>query len=175
LTLISSLIDAQTLEPTQPSAERQAFFERTTSLAFAMPLVTGRSDVVSLDCPFCLRKNHLVKWVADGEKGFAQPKFEYNCESCRQIFTKSNIGVRRFAEEVARMRAGQKVYLSETLLDPRSGVIDTKEATAFTARIFKVCQIWLEHDLCTDPKHYLVSERCIKSKYLDHDHTRTDT
>jgi hypothetical protein len=138
LTLIPSLIDAQTLEPMQPSAERQAFFETTTSLKFAMPLVTDRSDALSLDCPFCLRKNDFVKWVAGGEKGFAQPKFQHNCLSCRQTFTKLNIGVRRFAEEETRRRANEKVYLSETLLDPRSGVIDTKEATAFTIRMFRV-------------------------------------
>lgn len=77
-----------------------------------MPLVTDLSDVVTLDCPFCLRRNHLVKWVAADKKGFAQPEFTYACESCHQWFTKSNIGIRRFAEEFSRRRAGQKVYIS---------------------------------------------------------------
>lgn len=112
LTLISSLIDPHTLNPIPVSAERGAFFEKNTTLKFSMALVTELSDVVTVDCPFCLQKNHLVKWVDADEKGFAEPKFGYTCESCEQVFTKSNIGVRRFAEEFTMRRTGKKVYIS---------------------------------------------------------------
>lgn len=112
LTLVSSLINPQTLEPVPPSPEREAFFKNTTSLRFSAALITEFSDVVTVSCPFCLYKNRLVKWVDANEKGFAQPKFEYTCESCQQVFNKSNIGVKRFAEEFALRRAGKKVYIS---------------------------------------------------------------
>lgn len=137
LTLVSSLIDVQTLEAFPPSTERQSFWETTTSLPFAPPLVTGFSDVITLDCPLCLQKNHQVKWISDDEKGFAQPGFEYTCDTCHDVFNKSNVGVRRFTEEVTRRRAGEKVYLSETLLEPRTGKVDTRAADAFTTKVLK--------------------------------------
>ncbi|KIM29343.1 hypothetical protein M408DRAFT_328974 [Serendipita vermifera MAFF 305830] len=108
-----------------------------TSLPFASPLVTEFSDVVPMDCPLCLEKNDQVKWISDDEKGRAQASFEHTCESCHQVFKRSHIGIRRFAEEVARKRTGQKVYLSETLLDPQTGKVDTNEADAFTTRVLK--------------------------------------
>jgi hypothetical protein len=114
LTLISSLIDQQTLEPTAPSADRQAFFEGTTSMSFAAPLILDRSDTLTepLTCPVCLAPNYTVKWVSADEKGFAQPKFEHQCESCEQPFTKENIGVRRFATELTTKRTGETLYFS---------------------------------------------------------------
>jgi len=114
LTLVSSLIDQQTLEPLAPSPQRQAFWESTTSMPFVAPLTVDHSDTVQapVTCPFCLTPNHLVNWVAANERGFAQPNFEYRCESCRQLFTRKNIGIERFAVEVAKKRAGLKVYLS---------------------------------------------------------------
>jgi hypothetical protein len=114
ITLISSLIDSQTLDPVAPSAERRRFFQRTTYMFFTMPLIIGPSDILPdpLTCPFCLGPNQLVRWVADDEKGFAQPKFEHLCEVCGRSFTKENIGVRRFAAEFTRIRAGEKLYLS---------------------------------------------------------------
>ena len=112
LTLISSLIDPHTLKPVMPSSERQTFFEQATSLPFHMSLVTDNSDVVTLDCPFCMQKNHLVQWVTPDEKGYAQPNFEFTCELCRQKFNKSSIGVRRFAEVISKRRTAQKAFLS---------------------------------------------------------------
>ena len=114
LTLISSLIDEETLEPIAPSADRQAFFESTTSMSFAVPLTLDRSDTLTepLACPLCLAQNYSVAWVAADEKGFAQPKFEHYCESCQQPFTKENIGVRRFAMELTTKRTGEKLYFS---------------------------------------------------------------
>ena len=114
LTLISSLIDQQTLEPTAPSADRQAFFESTTSLSFTVPLTLDRSNTLTepLTCPLCLAQNYSVAWVAAHGKGFAQPKFEHYCESCKQPFTKENIGVRRFSTELTTKRTGEKLYFS---------------------------------------------------------------
>lgn len=137
LSLVSSLIDSQSLEALPPSSERQRFFEETTYLTFSVPLITEMSDTMTLDCPICKQKNHLVKWIAMDDKGFAQTKFEHRCESCNMVFTKSNIGVRRFADEVTLRRTGRKVYISETLLDPRTGTMNTKEADAFTKRVFQ--------------------------------------
>ncbi|KIM24558.1 hypothetical protein M408DRAFT_27025, partial [Serendipita vermifera MAFF 305830] len=138
LLLISSLIDAQTLEALPPSAERRGFFEATTSLPFAPPLVTSFSEVVALDCPFCLQKNHNIRWIAENERAFAQTQFEHQCEWCGGVFNKTNMGVRRFAAEVTWKRTGKwSIYRTETLLDPRTGRVDTAEADAFTTRVFK--------------------------------------
>ncbi|KAF8511640.1 hypothetical protein BU17DRAFT_97089 [Hysterangium stoloniferum] len=139
LTLISSLIDPQSLEPLPPSAKRRRFFEDTTSWSFTPPLILDRSDTLSepLTCPRCLALNYSVKWVAAGEKGYAQPKFEHRCESCGDIFTKESIGIMRFAMELTKKREGQTVYLSETLLDPKSGEADFTAAEAFIKRLFE--------------------------------------
>jgi hypothetical protein len=112
LSLIASLIDAQTLEPVPPTEERQRFFEQTSFMPYEMPLVTDQSDAVSLDCPFCSTRNHLVRWVTADNKGFAQIDFEHRCESCGRTFKKKSIGIRRFSEEVSRKRAQQRMFIS---------------------------------------------------------------
>ncbi|KAG8812482.1 hypothetical protein FRC18_002927 [Serendipita sp. 400] len=137
LTLISSLIDPKTLDPLPPSDERQRFFEETTNLPYDMPLITKRSDVFTLDCPFCANTNQLVRWVADGEKGFAQPKFAHTCEICGESFRKSNIGVRRFCEEVTRRRAGDRVFISETFLSPSTGLSAETSAVEIMMKLLK--------------------------------------
>ncbi|KIM19495.1 hypothetical protein M408DRAFT_50053, partial [Serendipita vermifera MAFF 305830] len=137
LLLIASLIDTRTLEALPPSAERQRFFETTTSLPFAPPLVTNSFEVMVLNCPFCLQNNHRVRWIAENEKGFAQTRFEHPCERCGVAFKKMHMGVRRFAAEVSRKRTGKMVYISETLLDPRTGRVDKAEADSLTVRLFK--------------------------------------
>lgn len=79
---------------------------------FSAEVVTEFSDVVTVNCPFCAYKNRLVSWVDANEKGFAQPKFEYTCQSCQKAFNKSNIGMKRFAEELTLRRMGKRVYIS---------------------------------------------------------------
>ncbi|KAG8834460.1 hypothetical protein FRC17_008682 [Serendipita sp. 399] len=129
LKLIASLIDPQTLDPLPPLEERRAQFEQITNLPYSMPIVTDRSDVLTLDCPFCVMSNQLVRWIDDDEKGFAQTNFTHICEHCGKSFTKSNIGVRRFCEEVTRRRTGERVFFPETLLNPVKGTIDETAAT----------------------------------------------
>ncbi|KAF8509063.1 hypothetical protein BU17DRAFT_56356 [Hysterangium stoloniferum] len=138
LSLISSLIDPQTLIPFTPSAERQEFFECTTSMPFTPPLIMNHSDTLSqpIPCPHCLVPNYLVKLVAADNKGFTQSRFEHLCERCRNPFTKESIGVKRFALELAKKRAGVVIHLSETLLDPKTGVVDVTAADGFIKRLF---------------------------------------
>lgn len=116
ITLVSSLIESQTLDPMTPTLERIEFFEKTSKQPFEFKLVTGHSDVIPtpMPCPMCSHLNHLVTWVAPGEKGFAQPHFAHTCENmaCRKVFTKGSIGVRRFSDEVSLRRTGQPVFLS---------------------------------------------------------------
>ncbi|KAG8807416.1 hypothetical protein FRC17_004468 [Serendipita sp. 399] len=137
LTLISSLIDPETLDPLPPSDERLASFEQTSKTPYHFSLITDRSETLTLDCPFCAYTNQLVRWVNDDEKGFAQTKFEHKCEKCVLNFTKSNIGVRRFCEEVTRRRKGEQVFISETLLNPATGLVDTTTATATIEKLFR--------------------------------------
>ncbi|KAG8809140.1 hypothetical protein FRC17_003598 [Serendipita sp. 399] len=137
LTLISSLIDAETLDPLPPSDERQTFFEQTSKLPYHISLVSDRSDVLTLHCPFCAHPNQLVRWIDDDEKGFAQTKFVHTCEKCRKPITKSKIGIRRFCEEVSRRRTGERVFISETLLNPLTGIVDEATANATVTKLFK--------------------------------------
>ncbi|KAG8865591.1 hypothetical protein FRC20_009674 [Serendipita sp. 405] len=137
LTLISSLIDANTLEPLPPSEEQLEFFEYTTQIPYYTPINTDYSDVLTLRCPFCAYTNQLVRWVADNKKGFAQTKFSHVCEQCIKPFTKSNIGVRRFCEEVTRRRAGERVFISETLLNPLTGIMEEASSNELMDKLFQ--------------------------------------
>ncbi|KAG9042735.1 hypothetical protein FS842_002087 [Serendipita sp. 407] len=140
LTLISSLIDPQTLDPLPPSDKRQLFFEQVSQVPYHMPMVTEYSDILTLNCPFCAHPNQSVRWVADGESGFAQTKFSHTCEQCGESFNKSNIGVRRFCEEVTRRRTGERVFISETLLHPLSGIKSEAHSIEIMTKLFG----WME-------------------------------
>lgn len=125
LTLIASLIDPTTLEPALPSAQREAFFESISGLPFMYSITTSTSDVVSLVCPCCNTINPTVKWISSVEgngknkgTGFAEPKFEHECDWCKEKITRDKMGIRKFAEEVTRKRAGRKVYFASVLLHP---------------------------------------------------------
>ncbi|KAG8785422.1 hypothetical protein FRC16_001948, partial [Serendipita sp. 398] len=137
LTLISSLIDPQTLDPLPPSEKRQLFFEQVSQMSYHMPLATDYSDVLTLNCPFCAHPNPSVRWVADGKSGFAQTKFSHTCEQCGESFNKSNIGVRRFCEEVTRRRTGERVFISETLLHYLTGTRSEDQSVEIMTKIFK--------------------------------------
>ncbi|CCA72245.1 hypothetical protein PIIN_06179 [Serendipita indica DSM 11827] len=141
LTLISSLIDGQSLDPLPPSTERQDIFERVTGLSWPLPLITEGSDCLSVPCPFCRTVNHLVRWIADGGLGYAQASFKHRCESCNKQFTKPNMGMRRFVDEVSMRRSGQRVFFPETLLDPPSGTVNEKGADQFVEKAFKMLDI----------------------------------
>lgn len=116
LTLIASLIDPTTGEPVPPSAQRETFFETTSGLPFMYSFTTSTSDTVSLPCPCCNTINRGVKWITPegntaGEgAGFAEPNFVHQCEWCSEKFTRTVMGIRKFAEEVTRKRAMRKVY-----------------------------------------------------------------
>ncbi|KAG8821508.1 hypothetical protein FRC17_009795 [Serendipita sp. 399] len=176
LELVASLIDPQTLDPLPPTEERKTFFEQISKHSYEMPLITKISDELSLDCPFCGESNEHVRWITDnddddddkGKKGFAQPNFSHACEKCAKEFTKSNIGVRRFCEEVTKRRPsylpaansptirlsrritlreqvaeGQKIFISETLLNPKTGVIDENSSNMTTLNMLQ----WLNTTL----------------------------
>ncbi|KAG8765202.1 hypothetical protein FRC15_007150, partial [Serendipita sp. 397] len=140
LTLISSLIDPQTLDPLPPSETRQLFFEQVSQMPYHMPMVTDYSDILTLNCPFCAHPNQSVRWVADGESGFAQTNFSHVCDQCGTSFNKSNIGVRRFCEEVTRRRTGERVFISETLLQPLSGIKSEAHSIEIMTKLFG----WME-------------------------------
>lgn len=112
ITLVASLIDTDTLEPLPPSDERETYFTKTASQPFISPLTTDYSDVFKLECPRCHHQNSLVRWLTSTNTGFAQPDFSHKCERCGVDFDKGAIGVRRFADEVTRRRANQRVYFS---------------------------------------------------------------
>ncbi|KAG8768001.1 hypothetical protein FRC15_005345, partial [Serendipita sp. 397] len=137
LTLISSLIDPHTFDPLPPSEEQQRFFEQTARVPWVMPLVTEKSDVLTLTCPFCAYVNHLVPWVADYDRGFAQPKFVHICDRCPRTFNKGQLGVRRFCEEVTRRRTGERVFISETLLTPSTGLLAEGTSLETMLKLFK--------------------------------------
>jgi hypothetical protein len=111
MTLISTLIDSTTLKPVPPSDERKQFFESTSGMPYDMPLVTNLSETLAISCPSCSQTNSL-QWATVEGRGFGQPKFQHQCEHCKMVYTKASMGIKRFAEEVARKRAGETVYIS---------------------------------------------------------------
>ncbi|KAG8820781.1 hypothetical protein FRC17_010054 [Serendipita sp. 399] len=155
LKLLSSLINPRTLDPVPPTKERKAYFELNSKHTYDMLLVTDMSDVLTLACPFCTRSNEHVRWITNDDKGFAQTQFVHTCVQCRRDFTKSNIGVRRFCEEVTKRRppsghakrlavvSDDRVFISETLLRPTTGIIDETASHIATANMLK----WLDVSL----------------------------
>jgi hypothetical protein len=110
--LIASLIDPETLDAYPPSTEREDSFAKTVNEPFICPLSTSSSDILSLSCPCCDKTVTKVPWITRDQKGFAQPFFTFTCPDCKNPFTKSMMGIRRFADEVTRKRAKRKVYLA---------------------------------------------------------------
>lgn len=150
LELAASLIDDETLEAYSPSEERRKTFEDRTYSAYDIHLVTHADEGLSLPCPFCDHLNPLVTWIADGDRGFAQPKFEHKCEGCNQTFNKGNIGVGRFVEEFMMKKEGTPVYFPETYLRAREGTVDTQAADARYSKLFKQLDTqWTEMSLRT--------------------------
>ncbi|PVF99609.1 hypothetical protein CPB86DRAFT_282534 [Serendipita vermifera] len=135
ITLLATLIDSTTLKPTPASYQREYLFRTSSRMPYEMPLMTFWSEELSLTCPRCLQDNPSVPWITLEGQGFAQPDFSYQCEHCRRIFYKINLGIRRFAE-VSRKRAGENVYISESLLNHFTGLIDTTSADQFMTKVF---------------------------------------
>lgn len=112
LTLIGTLFEIKTLDPLPPTEAREYFFGGIASQEFTSPLVTHYTDVFSRPCPKCDRMNNSVKWVTPEGTGYAQTKFSHKCESCGNDFNKEMIGIRRCANEIATLRAGQTLFFS---------------------------------------------------------------
>ncbi|CAG8633747.1 10604_t:CDS:1 [Acaulospora colombiana] len=116
VTLLATLIDSETLKPIPPSESQESLFITTSGMPYEMPLVTTSQETLSLTCPRCLENNSSVHWVTSSGQGFAQPNFSYKCEHCQVDFSKANIGIRRFSEEISRKRAGENVYISYVMI-----------------------------------------------------------
>jgi DNA-directed RNA polymerase subunit RPC12/RpoP len=110
--LLATLIDSNTLKSIPPSDPREKLFETRSGIPYKMPLVTSFHETLNLTCPRCSGNNSSVHWVTLEGQGFAQPNFSYKCEHCKIDFDQANLGIRRFAEEVSRKRAGEHVYIS---------------------------------------------------------------
>ncbi|PVG00356.1 hypothetical protein CPB86DRAFT_222091 [Serendipita vermifera] len=137
LHLIASLIDPETLDAYPPSTEREDYFAKHINDPFICPLITSTSDILSLPCPCCDKMAPKIPWITKDQKGFAQPFFAFTCRSCGKEFTKSMMGIRRFANEVTKKRARRKVHLSETLLDPKTGQPDPTMASMITVSLLR--------------------------------------
>lgn len=136
VTLLATLIDSSTLKPIPPSYPREQLFQTTCGMPYEMPVVTDWNETLSLTCPRCLGNNYFVRWITFEGQGFAQPNFAYRCEQCQVVFHRTTLGIRRFADEVSRKRAGENVYISESLLHHHTGRIDTTAANEFMTKIF---------------------------------------
>ncbi|CCA71946.1 hypothetical protein PIIN_05881 [Serendipita indica DSM 11827] len=137
LELAASLIDEESLGAYPPSEKRRKTFEDRATSTYDILLVTYVEDGLSLPCPFCEHLNPHVTWVANGERGFAQPRFEHKCEGCHQTFNKGNIGVGRFVDEFIMKKKGESIYFPETYLRARDGIKDIYSAEARYSKIFK--------------------------------------
>ena len=71
------------------------------------------SDAVTIRCPCCVAPTqHRVPWWDSEGKGYAQPGFKRTCPECHKTFNKEAMGVRRFCDEVALCRIGNKLSFS---------------------------------------------------------------
>lgn len=122
ITLVASLIDPQTLAPLEPSEERRNFFESITRTEYTPPVHPDLSSKRIIQCPFCANRNEFSIWYWNASgTGWAQPNFKDVCPVCSKTFTKENMGIRKFCDELALKRAGEKIYFSyEARSDERS-------------------------------------------------------
>lgn len=94
-----------------------------------------------------------VRWLATSGVGYGQPGFIAKCSTCEKSFSRVQMGVRRFCEEVGYHQRGERVYFRycfvkpvssantyfrETALDPATGVSHELESQKFGERIIEV-------------------------------------
>jgi len=113
ITLIAALIDPYTLDAMQPSDERRSFFRSVTSTEYSPPVIHDLDSTCNIQCPFCVYHTEISTryWNASGT-GWAQPDFKGVCPICYQTFTKKNLGVRKFCDELALKNAGGRIFFS---------------------------------------------------------------
>ena len=113
ITLIASLIDPHTLDAMQPSDERRSFFASITSTEYSPPITPDLYSTRDIQCPRCpnYTGSSTYYWNASGT-GWAQPNFKGLCPMCSQEFTKENMGIRKFCDELALKRAGGRIFFS---------------------------------------------------------------
>ena len=111
ITLIAALIDPYTLGAMQPSDERRSFFRSVTSTEYSPPVTLDLDSRCNIQCLFCAYHTELSTryWNASGT-GWAQPDFKGVCPICYQMFTKINLGVRKFCDELALKQAGGRIF-----------------------------------------------------------------
>jgi hypothetical protein len=113
ITLIASLIDPHALEPLEPSGERRSFFHSITGIGYSPPVTPDLTSVRNIQCPICVRHTRLSTYYWNATRtGWAQPNFKSYCYVCDQTFTKENMGIRKFCDELASKRAGRRIFFS---------------------------------------------------------------
>lgn len=113
LTFVASLIDPATLDPLPPSAERVAFFTDLTKLPYVWSTTSAMTDMTTIYCPCCApRTAQEVAWWTPKGDGYAQADFELKCPRSGKKFSRSEMGIRRFCDEVVDRWIGQPVYFS---------------------------------------------------------------
>lgn len=113
VTLVASLIEPKSLEPTEPSYDRVRNFESLADMPYNHPIEISLSETVSVSCPRCVNRPPVsVSWWRLDEKGFAQDGFKEACAACKKPFTKATIGIRRLCDELALRRSGTSIAFS---------------------------------------------------------------
>jgi hypothetical protein len=116
ITLIAFLLDPHTLEPLEPSEERRSFFHYVTGIEYTPPVTPDLTLARNIQCPFCVKRTEFSTYYWNAtETGWAQPNFKGECLVCHQTFTKENMGIRKFCDELALKRAGGKIFFSYEL------------------------------------------------------------
>ena len=157
MALIASLIHPRTLEPLPPSDQRREFFRMFTNTEYSPPVTPDLDSTRNIQCPFCVKQNcfNTRFWTESGT-GWAQPNFREVCPVCYRAFTKENMGIRKFCDELALKRARRRIFFSyegvvnpsappfdplvcsETLLDRYTGVENKTAANKRMRRLMKV-------------------------------------
>jgi len=141
LTLVASLAEPETLQPSEPSIERREFFESTTGMPYVPPTNVQLSDTITVRCPCCVSptQHHVPWWNSEGT-GYAQPGFKVSCAECHKTFKKRLWGLEGSVVRLLSVALAVSFHsrsscpiqicsvsyqtLRETLLDPYTGKVD---------------------------------------------------
>lgn len=95
LVRLAGSIDSETLLPHPPSNGRVAVFTPFTGQPFQRPLNTTSDETVPVYCLNCSQSNN-IPWITYEGDGLAQRGFGCVCNNCRFMFSRENLGVRKF-------------------------------------------------------------------------------
>ncbi|KAF9515839.1 hypothetical protein BS47DRAFT_723038 [Hydnum rufescens UP504] len=137
LLYISTTISPITFLPDTPAHFHKSSWESQTHLPYEYTLITARSETLDVPCPTCEGEVMVpVPWITDAGTGFAQRNFHAQCEYCKRSFSREAMCVRKFCNDVVRVRESpSNCFLAGTLLNPVTGARSDADAKLLNERL----------------------------------------